>query len=167
MAIVAYFGSYGPATVDAFGNWLAGGYFGKRLLRAWFGALGERLVEVDVGGERAHVLAEDSTNWARRPRRTAVRLLPGLTSTCWVPAPGDGRVVPTSRRADVSRQSGWISPVVVVGGVVRATWELEGDRVRVAWFEEAGRPPRNALRTEVTRLSSILDRDLRPEISIC
>src|SRR5439155_7101743 len=59
VAMVAYFGSYGPTTIDAFGNWLAGGWFGKRQLRTWFGALGDRLAEVDVEGERAHVLAEN------------------------------------------------------------------------------------------------------------
>ncbi|MGH9167202.1 MAG: hypothetical protein ACRD02_05105, partial [Acidimicrobiia bacterium] len=65
-----------------------------------------------------------------------------------------------------SKQSGWISPVVVAGGVVCGTWELDGDRVRVAWFKEAGRLPRNALEAEVARLSSILDRGLRAAISL-
>jgi hypothetical protein len=37
--------------------------------------------------------------------------------------------------------------------------------VRVAWFGEAGTVPRRALNAEVVRLSSILDRDLRSEIS--
>jgi len=58
VAIIAYFRSYAPATIDAFGNWLAGGYFGKRQLRIWFSALEQRLVQIDVDGERAHVLAE-------------------------------------------------------------------------------------------------------------
>jgi hypothetical protein len=40
-------------------NWLAGGWFGKRQLRTWFDALGGRLVEVDVEGDRALALAED------------------------------------------------------------------------------------------------------------
>src|SRR2546425_2749032 len=53
-AIVAYLRAYGPATVDAFGNWLAGGWFGKRMLRTWFAALGDRLAEVEVDGERAY-----------------------------------------------------------------------------------------------------------------
>jgi hypothetical protein len=66
----------------------------------------------------------------------------------------------------VSRQSGWISPVVVAGGVVCGTWDLEGDRVRVDWFREAGGPPRTALDVEVARLSSILDRGLRASIRI-
>jgi hypothetical protein len=166
VAMVAYFRSYGPATIDAFGNWLAGGYFGKRQLRTWFSALGERLVEVDVDGERAHVLAEDLDELASGAPTAAVRLLPGFDQYVLGPGTGDGHVVRASRRAAVSRQSGWISPVVVVGGVVCGTWELKGDQVRVAWFGEAGRPPRNALRAELTRLSSILDRRLRSVINI-
>jgi hypothetical protein len=54
----------------------------------------------------------------------------------------------------------------VSGGVVCGTWKLDGDRVRVAWHREAGRPPRKALQAEVARLSSILDRGLRPTISL-
>jgi len=166
VAIAAYFRAYGPATFDAFGNWLAGGWFGKRQLRTWFSALDERLAEVDVEGERAYVLAEDLDELASTSPTTAVRLLPGFDQYVLGPGTGDGHVVPTSRRAAVSRQSGWISSVVVVGGVVGGTWELDGDRVRVAWFGEAGTPPRTALETEVTRLSSILDRGLRSVITI-
>jgi hypothetical protein len=166
MAIAAYFGAYGPATIDAFGNWLAGGWFGKRQLRTWFGALGDRLAEVEVDGERAHVLAEDFDELASARPTTAVRLLPGFDQYVLGPGTGDGHVVPTARRAAVSKQSGWISPVVVAGGVVCGTWELDGERVGVAWFREAGKPPRNALQEEVARLSSILDRGLRAAISL-
>ncbi len=69
VAIRAYLGAYGPATMDAFGNWLAGGYFGKRQLRAWFGELEPQLAEVDVEGERAFVLAEDLDELAATPPR--------------------------------------------------------------------------------------------------
>jgi hypothetical protein len=48
---------------------------------------------------------------------------------------------------------------------VGGTWELDGDRVRLAWFREAGRPPRTTLEAEVARLSSILDCGLRSAIS--
>ena len=80
IAIRAYLGAYGPATMDAFGNWLAGGYFGKRQLRAWFGELEPQLAEVDVDGERAFVLAEDLDELAATPptdrRATASGLRP-------------------------------------------------------------------------------------------
>ncbi|MGH2797537.1 MAG: DNA glycosylase AlkZ-like family protein [Thermoleophilaceae bacterium] len=166
VAIVAYFGAYAPATIEAFGNWLAGGWFGKRQLRTWFDALGDRLVEVDVDGGRAHVLAEHVDGLASARPTHAVRLLPGFDQYVLGPGTADGRVVPAARRAAVSKQSGWISPVVVAGGVVCGTWELDGDRVRVAWFREAGRLPRNALGAEVARLSSMLDRGLGVAISL-
>lgn len=43
----------------------------------------------------------------------------------------------------------------------RPSWQ----RARIAWFSEAGKPPRKALAAEVARLSSILDRDLAVAIS--
>jgi hypothetical protein len=160
-AIVDYVRAHGPASVDAFGNWLAGGWFGKRQLRAWASELGERLAEVEVEGQRRFVLAEDLDELASTRPTSAVRLLPGFDQYVLGPGTGDGHVVPTARRAAVSRQSGWISPVVVASGVVRGTWELDGERVRIAWFREAGKPPREALEAEVARLSSILERSLR------
>jgi uncharacterized protein YndB with AHSA1/START domain len=166
VAIVTYLGAYGPATIDAFGNWLSGGWFGKRQLRSWAGALGDRLALVDVDGEPAYVLAEHLDELASAKPTAAVRLLPGFDQYVLGPGTADGRVVPSARRAAVSRQAGWISPVVVAGGVVRGTWELDRDQVSVTWFREAGRPPRKALEAETERLSSILGRDLAPAISV-
>lgn len=165
-AIVAYLRAYGPATVDAFGTWLAGGWFGKRQLRTWFGALGDRLAEVDVDGEVAHVLAEDLDELAATNPSPAVRLLPGFDQYVLGPGTADTRIVPAARRAAVSKQGGWISPVAVSGGVVSGTWGVDGDQIRVAWFRESGRPPRSALEAEVARLSSILDRDLHATITV-
>lgn len=166
VAIVAYLGAYGPATKDAFGLWLAGGWFGKRRLRAWFDALGDRLAEVEVEGQRVHVLAEHLDELAAAKPTSSVRLLPGFDQYVLGPGTADGHVVPAARRAAVSKQSGWISPVVVAGGIVKGTWELDGDQVRVGWFKEAGKPPRSQITAEVERLSSILDRDLRSEVSL-
>lgn len=161
VAIVAYFRAHGPATIDAFGDWLAGGWFGKRRLRAWVEALGGRLTRVEVEGEPAYLLTEDVDELVSARPTPAVRLLPGFDQYVLGPGTADGHVVPPARRAAVSRQSGWISPVVVAGGVVCGTWELDGDQVRVAWFAESGRLPRQALEAEVERLGSILGRDLR------
>jgi hypothetical protein len=66
----------------------------------------------------------------------------------------------------VSRQSGWIAPVVVAGGVVVGTWELDGERVKVAWFGEAGKAPRTALEGEAARLATILGRHLDVEVAL-
>jgi hypothetical protein len=164
-AIAAYLGAHGPATIDAFGNWLSGGWFGKRQLRTWFEALGDRLVEVDVNGEAAYVLAKDLDDLASAEPSRVVRLLPGFDQYVLGPGTGDAHVVPAARRAAVSKQSGWIAPVVVTRGAVSGTWDLDGDRARISWFPEAGKPPRAALKSEVARLSSILDRGLTTEIT--
>jgi hypothetical protein len=94
-----------------------------------------------------------------------VRLLPGFDQFVLGPGTADGHVVPPARRAAVSKQGGWISPVVVAGGVVRGTWELNCELVRVAWFREACKAPRKALEAEVARLSPILDPALGAAIS--
>jgi Winged helix DNA-binding domain len=164
-AMTAYLRAYGPGTVDGFGKWLSGGWFGVRRLRAWYAQLGDRVAEVEVDGEARHVLAEDlDALMATRPSKV-VRLLPGFDQYVLGPGTGDGHVTPGERRWEVSKQSGWISPVVVAGGVVSGTWERDGSSVRVTWFAEAGRVPRTPLEAEVARLSSILGTELRPEVA--
>lgn len=166
IAIAAYLRAYGPATRERFGRWLASGWFGKRQLNGWFDALGDRLAEVDIDGESAVVLAEDLEELMSASPAKTLRLLPGFDG--WVLGPGtdDVRVLPAARRSLVSRQSGWIAPTVVVGGVVSGTWKLAGGRVEVEWFPEAGRVPRRDLAAEVTRLSAILARDLAMEVEV-
>ena len=164
LVIRAYLAAYAPTTAEAFGAWLSGGWFGKRKLRSWFDALGDELAEVDVDGERAFVLAADLDGLRSAEPTTAVRMLGGFDQWVLGPGTGDGHVTPTRRRPEVSKQSGWISPVIVAGGVVSGTWERDGREVRIGWFKEAGRLPRHALKAEVGRLSTILDRDLRATI---
>ena len=162
IAVRAYLGAYGPANADAFGAWLSGGWFGKRKLRGMFAALGDEVAEVEVDGERAFILARDLDALASAKPTHTVRLRGGFDQ--WVLGPGtdDGHVTPAKRRREVSKQSGWISPVVVAGGVVCGTWERIGDVVAIAWFKEAGPIPRHDLQPEVARLSTIVDRELRP-----
>jgi hypothetical protein len=96
--------------------------------RDLFKRMGDRLAPVEVGGEPAFILAEDLDDMvATKPSRT-VRLLGGFDQ--WVLGPGtdDLHVIAPQRRTAVSRQSGWIAPIVVAGGVVAGTWELEAKR---------------------------------------
>jgi Winged helix DNA-binding domain len=164
--IVAYLAAYGPATAANLRNWLARGRIGARQLRTWFGALGNRLAAVEVDGEVAYVRSEDLDDLVAAHPSRAVRLLPGFDQYVLGPGTEDGHVVPAARRSAVSRQSGWISPIVVSGGVVCGTWSLKADQVQIAWFKEAGRPPRDALDAEVSRLASIVGGDLRAAIRL-
>ncbi len=166
LAIAAYLRAYGPADADAFGNWLGSGRISKRRIRSWFEAVGPRLAAVEVGGEHAYVLAADLDDLVSTKPTRAVRLLPGFDQFVMGPGTDDGHVVPARRRSTVSKQSGWISPVVIAGGVVHGTWERAGDGVQVAWFKEAGAVRRTALVAEVRRLSKILGRELRLEVSL-
>jgi winged helix DNA-binding protein len=163
--IRAYLGAYGPATSNGLGNWLSRGRISKRRLKVWFDGLGDRLARVDVEGEGAFVLAEDLDGLAMTKPTKSVRLVGGFDQYVLGPGTDDGHVVPPARRGDVSQQSGWISPVVIAGGVVCGTWQLDGDRASIRWFAEAGRPPRTALEGEVARLSAILDRSIRARIT--
>jgi hypothetical protein len=166
-AVVAtYFGTYGPATFEAFNHWIGGGWLRKRELRRMVGDHAGGLAEVDVDGDRAYVPAEHVDSLAAARPTRSVRLLPGFDAWILGPGSGDPHVVPQRRRAAVSRQAGWISPVVVAGGVVAGTWQLDGDRVAISWFGETGRPPQRALGGEVDRLAGILGRDLTGEVAI-
>ena len=160
IAIVAYLRAYGPATAENFHNWLSRGRVSTRQVRKWFGAVGARLREVDVAGERRYVLAADLDELLGTEPTKAVRLLPGFDQYVLGPGTDDHHVLPAARRRAVSGQSGWIAPIVVAGGIVRGTWSLDGNTVRVGWFSESGPVPRAALRAEAERLSGILGRDL-------
>jgi Winged helix DNA-binding domain len=165
LVINSYLRAYGPATFDGLAAWL-GGAVDKRRLRGWFNGLGDRLAEVEVDGRLAYVLGEDVAELVATKPTGAVRLVPAFDQYVLGPGTGDPRVIPPGRRAAVSRQAGWISPVVLVDGAIRGTWELTGDEVRVAWFEEAGRPPRAKINAEVASLSSMLDRELRAAVRL-
>jgi hypothetical protein len=164
IAMAAYLRAYGPATVQGFTNFLARGWTSKQRLRRWFDELRPRLAEVEVGGECAYVLMEDLDDLLSTKPTRGIRLLPGFDQFVMGPGTDDGHVVPATRRSTVSKQSGWIAPVVLAGGVVQGTWTLDADRVQVAWFREAGTVPRAPLQAEVKRLGAIFGRDLKLEV---
>ncbi len=159
-AIARYLEAYGPSSAEGFANWLSRGRVPKRRVRAWFGALGDRVTEIALDGEQSWVLSADVDDLAATVPTTTVRLVPGFDA--WVLGPGtdDPRIVAPERRPAVSRQSGWIAPLVIAGGSVSGTWDRTKDRVDLDWFSEAGRPPHARLAAEVERLSSIVGRRL-------
>lgn len=164
-AILAYAGAYGPATAERFRNWLGRGRIGKRLLDGWWNqAVAAGLTRIEVDGEAAFVPADLVDELAATRPTNGLRMLGGFDQ--WVMGPGtdDTHVVPARRRAAVSKQSGWIAPIIVAGGVVAGTWELESDVVRVGWFAErrGGKP---AIVREVARLGTMLGRELAVEIA--
>jgi hypothetical protein len=135
--------------------WLGQGLgAGRKRIRSWLAALGDRLAAVDIDGESGYVLSEDLEDLLSTPATTAVRLLPGFDQ--WVLGPGtaDAHIVPPAKRNLVSRQAN----IVIVGGVVSGTWSLTGDQIVTTWFTEAHPPAREELAQLVARLAAILGR---------
>jgi DNA glycosylase AlkZ-like len=156
-AIIAYFQTYGPATLDHLHYWLGNGLSaGRKRLNSWISGLGNRLVTVDIEGTTAYILREDVDSLAGSRPSEAVRFLPGHDQ--WVMGPGtkDVHVTPSSRRDSVTRKA---NPLIV-GGVVCGTWARKGDELTVTWLEERRRPD-GAIEQEAARLANILGRDLR------
>jgi winged helix DNA-binding protein len=162
-AVEAYFRAYGPAAADHVHYWLGNGLgAGRKRIRSWFAAIGDRLAAVDIDGESAYVLSGDLEDLLATPATAAVRLLPGYDQ--WVLGPGtaDAHVVPPARRNLVSRQAN----IVIVGGLVSGTWSLTGDQVVITWFPEARPPVREELAREAARLAAILDLPIQPAVQV-
>jgi hypothetical protein len=157
-AVLGYLSAYGPATRSNLHYWLADGLSaGRRRVEVWTDeVLRDAAVEVDLDGEPALLLREHVAEVEAAEPTDAVTLLGGHDQ--WVLGPGtaDTRVVPTARRAAVTRGVA----LVLRGGVVAGTWAAADDALDVTWFAEAGRAPRAALEAEAGRLAALLGRAL-------
>jgi hypothetical protein len=155
-----YLAAYGPAAPANFSAWLSRS---TRKLKEWLGPDND-VMAVDVDGRPAYIRAEDADALAAARPSDEVRLLGGFDQWVLGPGTGDTSLLAAHRRSEVSKTAGWIAPIVLVGGVVSGTWELDRRLVRVAWFSEAGSVPKAALAEEVARLSLVLGPTLEFEV---
>ncbi len=164
VAIRAYLGAYGPASSDAFDRWLTRGMTSKKKLREWFAGLDDELIEVDIEGDAAYLLAEDADELHATTPTSGVRLLPGFDQYILGPGTGDTRIIPTARRSQISRTAGWISPVVLAGGRVVGVWDVDDETLAIGLFDEAGTIPPEPLEAEAERIARFLGRTLRVKL---
>jgi hypothetical protein len=157
-AIPAYLGAYGPASVEAFGQWLSRGATSKPVLRRWFTDLGSELSTVDVAGSTMYIRTADVDDLIATHPRNVVRLLPGFDQYVLGPGTGDPQIIPADRRAQVSKAAGWISPVVVVNGRVAGIWTVVGSDLSVTLFDDV---PQAKLQAEAVRVGERLGEKLR------
>ncbi|PZF99164.1 DNA glycosylase AlkZ-like family protein [Micromonospora deserti] len=156
--VPAWLGAYGPASAETFDQWLSRGGSKRAALRGWFTRLVEagELAPVTVDDRPAYARAADLDGLAEARPDDVVRLLPAFDQ--WVLGPGtkDTTIIPTARRAAVSRAAGWISPVVVHRGRVVGTWEARDGEPVVDLWPESGPVPAEPLDAERARLRAYL-----------
>ncbi|MEW2360236.1 winged helix DNA-binding domain-containing protein [Spirillospora sp. NPDC029432] len=135
--IPAYLGAHGPATPEAFDNWLTRKAVRKKDVRSWFAAVEDRLSTVEVEGVPMFLLREHLDELLETPPDRSVRLLGGFDQYVLGAGTGSAYLVPPEHRSEVSRTAGWISPVVLSEGRVAGVWEREKDgTVQVTPFED-------------------------------
>lgn len=150
----AFLGAHGPATPEMFDAWLFGGVARKAVLKAWFRDLAPELAEVRTpDGRSLLALAEHLDELAAVRPVGEVHLLPGFDPYILGAPRGLEPLVPAAVKARVSRQAGWISPVVLHDGRVAGVWEPKDGRAVVELFEPVPQP---ALDAAVARVEALL-----------
>ena len=151
-----YLAVHGPATRDDLRRWWATtpAAAGK-LLRSLDDA-----VEIEVDGEPLWMLAADARDAATLGPADGVRLLPAFDQYVIAATRQAEHFLPGDFRDRIYRQQGWLSPVVLVDGVMAGVWrhERRGRRVAVD-VEPFGRltaAQRSAVSDEAGRLATHL-----------
>lgn len=151
-AVLAYLDAYGPATRTNLHTWLNEGLSaGRRRLDGWIDDLANGVI-ADVlvdGAPMLHLREHVESLAATDPTPEQVAFLAGYDQ--WVLGPGtaDERIVPSARRALITRGAN----IVIRRGRVAGTWKIDGGALVVSWFAESGPPPRQALEREAEQLS--------------
>jgi len=158
-----YLAAYAPAAFHDLARWWNGG--GVTTARQWIASLGDAVCPVDVEGTPAWMLAEDARELRRMPPLRSVRLLPGFDQYVVGASWHAGRLLPGDFRSRVYRPQGWISPVLLVNGLMCGTWrhEIKGSSVAVEIAPFEKQPPwvRRGAADEAERLAAFLGGGLR------
>jgi hypothetical protein len=126
-----FLGAYAPLTAEDLALWWTGD--GPARGRRMLAALGDEVVDVDVEGLPASMLARDVHALASAEAADTARLLPAFDP--WVAGASRraGALLDSRHRARVYRPQGWFSPVVLVNGRMVGVWrhERKGRRLLV------------------------------------
>jgi winged helix DNA-binding protein len=149
--------AYGPARPEEWARWwgTSAGEAGRLLA-----SLAGEVVEVDVEGTRAFLRAADLPAARGAAPARVVSLLPAFDPYVVGAPRAVVAVLEPSRRAEVYRAQGWLSPVLLVDGRMAGTWRhaVARGRVRVeiAPFQPAPAWVRARAELEAERLAAYL-----------
>jgi uncharacterized protein YcaQ len=154
-----FLAAYGPATPHDLARWW-GGSSSVSTARAWIASLGEEVSSIDLAGVPAWMLTEDARELREVPTVRSVRLVPGFDQYVIGASRHAEQLLPGDLRGRVFRPQGWVSPVLLVNGLMQGTWrhEIKGSRVEVAVepFVEVPAWVRRAAGQEAERLAAFL-----------
>jgi hypothetical protein len=155
-----YLAAYGPVTTKEFAAWWA---TTNPVAKACFGDLD--LVEVDREGVTAFARRADAEALAAAEPDDTVRLLPAFDQYVVGALNHIALLLPDPElRPLVSRTAGWISPTIVVDGLIAGVWrhERKGRRLEVT-LGPFGRPEaahKRAAEAEAERMAGVLGGEL-------
>ena len=150
--------AYGPATHQDFAAWWGGGVVGtaRQLLRS----LEDDLELVQAEGREAWVLAEDAELLRSLDPPRSIHLLPVFDVYTLHYRPREAFLPPNAYER-IYRTAGWISPVVLVDGVVAGVWEHKKRarrlEVRVELFVRETKRLRAGIASRAKRLGEFLE----------
>jgi hypothetical protein len=157
-----YFAAYGPATDHDLHRWW--GHVSMVTIRKWIAGLENELVQIDVDGTPAWMLGGHAPELRGSGPRRSVRLLPAFDHYVVAASKHARHLLPGDLRSRVYRPQGWISPVLLVNGLMEGTWrhEVKGNRVEVVVEPFRVQPAwvRRAAAAEAARLAEFLGGEL-------
>ena len=153
-----FLGAYGPATYHDFARWWGGSSVAS--VRQWIASLGDEAAAIEVEGTKAWMLAEHAREACELPRGRSVSLLPAFDPYVIGASRHAENLLPGDLRSRVYRPQGWVSPVLLVNGLMAGTWrhEIKGSlvEVRIEPFEKVPAWVRRAARSEAEHLAAYL-----------
>ncbi|WP_169738924.1 winged helix DNA-binding domain-containing protein [Jiangella gansuensis] len=156
--------TYGPATHTDFSRWWG---IDPAAARRLFADHADVIVEVDLDGIASWLTPAGLDAMLQTDPQDAggVWLLPGFDPYVIAPVGNRVHTVPEGYLDRVSRAAGWISPVLVVDGVVRGVWghELKNSTltVTVEPFEKVSAATKAAVTSAAARYGELFGADVQ------
>jgi len=156
-----FLAAYAPATAEDLALWWGvGPARGRKMLAA----LGDEALEVDAGGGRAWMLAQDVRGLAAARSHNTARLLPAFDPWVVGASRSAAALLDPQHKTRVYRAQGWLSPVLLVNGRMVGVWKhvRKGRRLQVEIEPFGGLATwaRRQLAAETERLAEFLDSEL-------
>jgi len=155
-----YLRAYGPAKREELAGWW--GIRGAQA-RQMLAGLGDEIEEVQVEGWQGWMLRGDPKRAAALPPVESVRLLGNFDPLTLLSAKYAGYDLKPEHKVQVYRKAGWVSPVLLVDGIIGGVWAVDksGGTVQVVPFKPPTARVKVAIAEQAAALGHYLGRDLR------